>query len=182
MTITITEALAEIKTLNKRIEKKRQFVLTFLSRPDAIRDPLEKDGGSAHFIKCERQSIADLESRIVALRRGIKAANAAEVVTIGGTSRSISDWLVWRRDVAPEHQDFLRDMRTKIDTVREQAKRQGAAVVQSGATPERPTDIVVNIDERALAEESESLETTLGTLDGALSLKNATVFIETDAT
>jgi hypothetical protein len=39
-------------------------------------------------------------------------------------------------------------------------------------------DIVVNVDEQKLAEDSERMEEVLGTLDGLLSLKNATVTIE----
>lgn len=46
MALTITEALAEIKTVGKRVEKKREFIKAFLARQDGVKDPLEKDGGS----------------------------------------------------------------------------------------------------------------------------------------
>lgn len=85
--ITITEALAEIKTIGKRIEKKREFIGGFLARQDGVRDPLEKDGGSAKAIAGERQSVNDLEDRIVALRRGIQRANDETSVTINGITR-----------------------------------------------------------------------------------------------
>jgi len=39
-------------------------------------------------------------------------------------------------------------------------------------------DIIVNVSEKGLADEAEALETTLATLDGQLSLKNATVTVE----
>ncbi len=39
------------------------------------------------------------------------------------------------------------------------------------------TDLLVNIDETALAREIEQFEDTFGQLDGQLSLKNATVTI-----
>ena len=55
MPITITEALAEIKTVGKRVEKKREFIKSFLARQDGIKDPLEKDGGSYQAIARERQ-------------------------------------------------------------------------------------------------------------------------------
>lgn len=42
----------------------------------------------------------------------------------------------------------------------------------------KPTDIVVNVDEQQLAKDIERLEETLGTLDGVLSLKNATVMLD----
>ena len=41
-------------------------------------------------------------------------------------------------------------------------------------------DVVINLDEKALADELEGIETTLGTLDGQLSLKNATTVITVD--
>ena len=40
MPLTITEALAEIKTIGKRVEAKRTFINGILWRPEAIRDPL----------------------------------------------------------------------------------------------------------------------------------------------
>ncbi len=178
MPLTITEALAEIKTIGKRLEKKRATVLQFLGRQDGIRDPLDKDGGSLVFIQQERQAIADLGTRIVNLRRGIQYANDANSVTINGVTKSISEWLTWRRDVAPGMQAFLSQMRQTVNGYRAQAQKQGSVLVASGATAERPTDFIINISEQDLAKEIEALEETLGTLDGQLSLKNATVIIQ----
>lgn len=177
--ITITEAIAEIKTIGKRIEKKREFITTYLSRQEGVKDPLEKQGGSFENIKQEIQAIMDLENRVVALRRGIQKANDATTVTIGERSRSISDWLVWRREAAPMHQQFLNGIRHTLNQVRTDAARKNVAVVsatiENGA---KPTDFIVNIDEQRLSAEIEDFETTLGKLDGILSLKNATVFIK----
>lgn len=178
MSITITEALAEIKTISSRLEKKRQSVRTYLARQEAARDPLEKDGGSAKFIAEERQAIGDLEERVIELRRGIQRANDATMVSIGGKSRSISEWLTWRRDVAPGQRQFLANIRDSITAIRAQAQKQGGSVIAAGVDGEtKPQDIIVNVDERSVASEIEVLETTLGQLDGQLSLKNATVTI-----
>lgn len=54
---TITEALAEIPTIEKRIEKKSEFILNYLYRQSAVRDPHEKDGGSSTLIHRELQAI-----------------------------------------------------------------------------------------------------------------------------
>lgn len=180
MGITITEALAEIKTVGKRIEKKRAFIANFLARQDGVRDPLEKDGGSALVIERERQAIGDLEQRLVDLRRGIQHANDGTPVTVNGQTRSISEWLTWRRDVAPGQRAWLNSTAETLRSLRETAKRQGAAVVSAVAiTAEtKPNDIVVNVDEGALAADIEKLEDTLGQLDGQLSLKNATITIQ----
>lgn len=180
MGLTITEALAEIKTINKRIEKKREFVLHYLYRQEGLKDPLEKDGGSVDVIARERQGIADLEARIVTLRRGIQRANDTTMVTINGMSNTIGDWLTWRRDVAPNMQGFMSMIRQRLAMMRDQAKRGGSAVIQQNVvSPDtKPTDYIVNVDEADLAKEIEALEDTLGQLDGQLSLKNATIMIE----
>ena len=175
MAITITEALADIKTTAKRIEKKREFILNFLARPDGIKDPLEKDGGSVESIKREEQAIGDLERRIVELRRGIQRANDATIVTVGSVGKSISEWLTWKRDVAPKRKEFLAKVRQTLSQIRESSRRQGHNVVPAGATVEKPQDVLVNISEGDLAAEIERLESTLGDLDGQLSLKNSTV-------
>jgi len=179
--MTITEALAEIKTIGKRIEKKREFVLGFLYRQEGLKDPLERDGGSVEAIRRERQAIADLETRIVTLRRGIASANETTDITISGLTHSIADWLTWRRDVAPEHQRFLGGIRMRLSQMRETAKRGGSAVLSAQATVQtadtKPSDFLINVDEAELAREIESIEETLGVLDGQLSLRNATVMI-----
>lgn len=180
MGITITEALAEIKTIGKRLESKRGAIGPYLVRQDGVRDPLEKEGGSTKFIAQERQAIGDLEDRIIALRRGIQAANDATTVTINGNARSISEWLTWRRDVAPGQKAFLTGIRNALNNVRNKARQEGVALISASATTAeiKPTDLVVSIDEAALNAEIEGIEDTLGQLDGQLSLKNATVTIK----
>lgn len=180
MGITITEALAEIKTVGKRVETKRGFIFGYLGRQDGVRDPLEKDGGSAKVIEQERQAIGDLEKRLIALRRGIQRANDETALAINGTTRSISEWLTWRRDVAPGQKQLLSGLQAGINNLRQQAKQHGAALISASASTAAtaPTDIIVNVDERKISEEAEALEDTLGQLDGQLSLKNATVTIK----
>ena len=177
--ITITEALAEIKTVQKRIDKKTEFIMNFLYRQDGIKDPLDRSGGSIKAIEQERQAIGDLHKRMMTLRQGINAANDATTVTINGKVMSISEWLTWRRDVAPSQQNFLINLRARLNQMRADAKKTGVAIVTASATTgaERPTDFIVNIDEELLAKETEDLEEILGQLDGQLSLKNATIAI-----
>lgn len=69
--LTLTEALAELKTIDKRIVTKQNNILTYAARQDLIKDPLEKDGGSVKFVKEEKQGMNDLETRKVAIRRAI---------------------------------------------------------------------------------------------------------------
>src|SRR3990167_9133141 len=179
--MTITEALAEIKTTGKRIAKKREAVACYIARQDNLKDPLANDGGSVEFIKRERQAIGDLENRIVELRAKIAAANARTGVTVEGETRSVADWLTYRREVAPGQQQFLNNLRGGLDGLRKQVAAKGLGLVNATATVNtaevKPTDVWVNISEKGLAEEIEHLETVLGGLDGQLSITNATTTI-----
>jgi len=175
--ITITEALAELKTIDKRIEKKREFVLTYLLRQEMFKDPLEKEGGSVSAIRRELQAVGDLEERKVAIRRAVQKANELTTVTIGRFTRSVADWLVWRRDVSPGQSQLLTVLRTRIDGARREAIQRGGNL-SAGGDGARSGDVIVNVNEQELARDIETLEEILGTLDGQLSLKNATTVID----
>jgi len=90
---TITEALAEIPTITKRIQKKQEFILNYLYRSSSVRDPHEKDGGAQLLISREIQAINDLQYRIVSIRAAIQEANRNNTITIGNTTKTIADWL-----------------------------------------------------------------------------------------
>jgi hypothetical protein len=175
MKLTITEALAEIKTITKRLEKKRQFVASYLLRAEAAKDPLEKDGGTPLVLARESQAIVDLETRIVAIRTGIQQANHRIAVTVSGQTKMLAEWLTWRKEVAPGRQSFLDLQRRTIVANRQNFQK------QLNANPDDiglKMGIAVQVDEGALAKDAETIETILGALDGQLSLKNATEFIE----
>ncbi len=177
-TMTITEALAELKTINSRLAKKRSYVLLYLHRVEALKDPLATSGGSPEIIKRERQAIGDLEQRAVNVRIAIQRANARTMITIQGETKSIVEWLTWRRDVAPGQKQFLGELRAKIEGVRKLAQQRGVSIRAEETAGAKPEDIIVNISETQLAADIEALEVKLGTLDGQLSLKNATVNVE----
>jgi hypothetical protein len=178
MTTTITEALAELKLIKSKIEKKTGFIVQYLGRQEGAKDPLEKQGGCAKAIAEEMQAIGDLHERFVNIRSAIAARNAAVNVTIGTTSRSVADWLVWRRDVAPLVKGLQKGLQDKINQIRNGAKAQGWSVVKAGEPTAQPTDVIIEIDEKALAERSEATQEVLDTLDGKLSLHNATQTVE----
>lgn len=176
---TITEGLAELKTLRKRIDKKRESLGPYLARAEAVRDPLEKQGGSEKHIKAERQAVNDLELHYVELRRKIAVANDNTAVTSCGVTLSISEWLIWRREIAPQRRSWLDGMMNGIKQLRAKTQQRGNSMISATAisADTKPDDIVVNIDEVALNKEREELEEILGILDGQLSLKNATTEI-----
>src|SRR5262245_27349575 len=143
-----------------------------------MKDPLLSEGGSPEVVRREIQAIRDLRERTVAIRRAIAEANAREVVVIDGAERTIADWLVWRREVAPKLQALYGTIAQGINGVRQEAMRKGSQVVAANAPEIKPNDVIVNVSEGELARQIEALETTLGVLDGVLSLKNATITIE----
>ena len=171
---TITETLAEIKTLSKRLKKMRAFVLEYIVRDDKLKDPLLDDGGSKEIIKQKLQAITDIEKRMVRLRSAINKSNKDTTLTVAGVTQSVSDWLIWRREVEPDYRKFLVAMNSRIQVERENR----AYSMRSKDTD--ASDLVVNVNEKELGTEAEQLEEILGTLDGQLSLLNATTNLEVE--
>lgn len=180
--MTITEALAEVKTINKRLDKKRTGIIQYLVRDSRLKDPLEKDGGSLEFIRKERQAIADLERRLVTIRTQIMASNLNTKITVHGREDTVANWMAWRREVADGQRTFSAQMNNRVLTERARladagrnVRGVGVAVVGDGV---QPVEVVVNANEKDLLAEQETQEQILGDLDGALSLLNATTTIE----
>lgn len=176
-TMTITEALAELKTLAKRLEKKRQGIAPYLFRQEGLKDPIKDEGGSVGFVTRERQAIGDLERRVVNIRTAIQLVNLTTPMTVLVMTQTIQEWLNWRKEVAPIRQQFLAGLMQSVLQARKMAQQKGFNVKPADTEKPEPMDILVNLDEQELMRDIETLETILGTLDGQLSLKNATVMI-----
>jgi hypothetical protein len=181
-TMTVTEALAEIKTLGKRIQKRRENVLPYLWRQEFVADPMAKNDvrTSTEFIRRELQGAKDLEERLVNLRVAIQAHNQVTQITVDGETRSVAGWLTWRKEVLPGVETFLGVLRKRLDQMRADASQKHVGVVnvsQSVGGQAAYNDVVVNLDEGDLARQVEHLELVKGTLDGQLSLVNATTTI-----
>ena len=126
------------------------------------------------MIRRELQGIADLEQRLIDIRSGIARSNAVTKITIGDTTRTVTDWLTWRREIAEGQRSRMNNMAGALRQLRAKAQQTNGKV---GENVDGPTDWVININERQLADQIEALETTLGSLDGQLSLRNATTTI-----
>jgi hypothetical protein len=181
--LTVTEALAEVKTIGKRLEKKKQAVLANVARDGRMLDPLGKDGGSEKFVAQERQAIRDLEDRLIRIRTQIQLVNLNTPLTVGKRRMSVAEWLTYRREVAEQQQAFysgigqaIRAVRTKYEQPNFNVSSRNAAINQTGDA--KPIEVALHLDEKTLISEQEELETLLGTLDGQLSLLNATTTIE----
>lgn len=164
--MTITEALAEIKTLGKRINQKVQFITNNAGRPSVVLDPLEKDGGSEKRVREEVQAHGDLVSRIEWIRVRIQEANQKNTITLEGITKSVAGWLAWRKECAPLSKSLLQSMAQTLKSGREQLRNK--------TTEAGPVSLVAHYSEDEIAKSLETIEKILGSLDGKLSLFNAT--------
>jgi hypothetical protein len=181
-TYTMTEALAELKTLSKRLEKKREFVLRNVARNSAVIDPHIKAGGMVEVVGRELQAINDLETRVIRIRSAIMSCNLTNTLTVEGITRSVADWLNWRRYVAASQQALrtrlvatVEDMRSKI--MRNEPQRAVHAASAADSADPMKQDMIVSFDEVKLAKDIEQHENIMGALDGRLSVYNATTSI-----
>jgi len=170
--ITVTEALAEIKTIGKRLNKKRDNVMRHVCFPDVMKDPLENEEGSTEFVRKERQGISDLEHRIIKIRCAIQRSNLDNTLVICGAEYTVAEWLNWRREIATNVGALLDQINQAIDAAR---KKFGG---KTDGADGKEISIQVNVSESELATEIERHQEILGTLDGRLSLYNATTNIE----
>lgn len=183
--MAITEALQEIKTVNSRIAKKRDAVLKYVVRDSRIRDPFASEGGSEEWVRRERQGLKDLEDRIVAIRVHIQISNLSGQVKVQGVSKSVAQWLAWRREVAQGQKQFLGTIAQSIQITRQNIQSKGGKIVAAALASatvnlekDAPVEVIVTVNEMENLEEIEALEQVLGELDGKLSLFNATTVID----
>lgn len=172
--MTITEALAEIRTLNKRIEKKIELISARVGMQGHIKDPFEAEGGTLEANKREMQSIHDLQSRLVAIRSAIHEANTKAVLKIHNLEYTLAQWLVWKREVLPAQKKLITGVSRNINRFVQQVQSQGLTI-----NPDADSDKQVRLtyDVAALEKEADELEQIEGVLDGKLSLLNATTTI-----
>lgn len=172
--ITITEALAEIKLLDKKIAKKRDFVRDNCLYAVHMPDPFERDGGRKAVINRELQAIGDLWRRQIRLRAGIARINNEEKITIDETTMTITGWLTWRREIATTEINFYSSISSSVlSTLKQKAERPEARQLEeSGKFEFVKWDSAV--DANALRMVAEGKQTMLDELDGKLSMKNAT--------
>lgn len=170
--MTITEALAELHVIDKRLAAKREFVRANSMLDVRIKDPF---GDTSAEITKFLQAITDLELRRINIRTAIASANAETEITVGGETRFVSEWLVWKREVGPKRLSWLKQVAGDMARARKELQQQLTRDLPDGM-PKPGLD--AKIDEKWLGNQIENLEEQLERLDGQLSLKNATTFVE----
>lgn len=175
-TMTITEALAEIKLIDNKLKAHQEFILQHLYRNKALVDPLAEEGGSNEAVDSALQAMGDLRTRKVSIRAAINAANQVNTITCDGITHTIEEWLIWRRLVYPEAYNAMNAIIRAIHQGRTIASRAGdrltAAQVQSA------DDIIVHLKEKEFVAATQAVQETYDRLDGLLSLKNAQITVD----
>lgn len=175
--MTVTEALAEIKLIEKKIAKKEETVRAHLSRYENTPDPFQSvSGGSKAAVQAEVQSVKDLREKLVRIRGAIATANIENTVTVGEATRNIYDWLTWKREIANKERDFYQAIHTtlklQLDT---NAQRPNVYKDETGVV--QVAKLIPNVDYAEFLTRHQKLTDMIETVDGKLSLKNATILI-----
>lgn len=165
-TITITEALAELRTIAKRIAAKEEFIGGNIGRHSMAVDPHEGDGGSPKLVAEAMQARRDLCDRVVAIRTAIQKKNLSVVLSVAGQEQTVAEWLAWRRDVDSMDRNFLTKTARTISQTRQRIRNEIPEGMEA--------DLLPHLNEKELAEAIEHHETVVGELDGQLTLSNST--------
>lgn len=174
---TITEALSELKLIEKKIAKKQETILANTIRAEHVKDPFESEGGGEKYINAELQSVKDLRNRFVKIRAAIAKANAETFITIGTISKSVAEWLIYKREISTGEGKFHQELYNKTKGMLDSAIARPQAFTNAENKPDI-VRLVSNVNIASLLKENEEIADALEKLDGQLSLKNATVVIE----
>lgn len=173
--MTITEALAEIKLIDNKIEKKQEFVYGNLFRAKHLPDPL---GDTTAKVVAEVQATVDLRKRRVKIRKAIAQANLTTEITIGNITRTIFEWLTWKREVVQNELGFIRAIHTKTKAAIDAVTKAPKFYKDEATQENKILEIIPSLDYSLFVTAEQETQEALDKLDGLLSLKNATVMIE----
>lgn len=176
--MTITEALAEVKLITKKINNKFAFVTANFARSSALKDPFEKDGGAAQVIGAEWQAIADLQKRLTAIRSQIQKSNLENAVEIEGHTATVAEWLAWRKEVATSQRQMLQDLNNRVNVSRTNFQNTMQKSKEQNPNSFVDQELVFHLNPKQLAERLQKHDDIMAKLDGRLSAHNAVTTIE----
>jgi len=178
-TLSISEALAEIKLIDKKVAKKREDIFTHSTRFEHITDPFEKEvGGSFGHLQRELQAIEDLLARRIKIRELISKANLENTVTVEHKTMNICSWLTWKREISAAHKKHLCDLKNLVERRLSENITRPQLLKKDDNTDPILTKLISNLEISKLQKGIEELMTIEERLDGILSMKNAQITIE----
>lgn len=175
--LTITEALSELNLIKKKVDNKRKVVAGSLIKAKHEKDAFENVGGIKQYITSELQSIDDLESRYLRIKGSIAKANIENSISINGFTKTIHDWLNWKRDLSDTQKKFVFNLysfpKGELDKLSKQPQ-----IYLDDNKEKHLVEFEATIDYPSFLKKSEELNDTFDRLDGQLSLKNATIVVD----
>jgi hypothetical protein len=175
--ITITEALAETKLIKNKIAKKKEYIGQNLGRLDNSPDLLESLGGSEKAMAAELQAISDLRTRLVTIRTAIQKANLENCITVKNKTMTIAEWISWKREVLIEQLPYVQEMQNGIRNFRHQNETNPRCIKDEKTGEVKVLKLLMHVNAVEIMKEAELLGEIRDTLDGQLSLKNATITV-----
>ena len=152
----IIEALKEIKLIEKKIEENGKLVFKYSSQPDNIKLPFETEEQQKKEIRNLDQSTKDLIENMIILNKRISITNLKVQVEINGETRSIQEWILYRRKIYTLYMNFYENMKVGRFTV------------------EKDVKINTFFDERSKVDSIRRIEDTYHHIDRRLEVINAT--------
>lgn len=172
--MTITEALAEIKLIGKKLDSKGDTILKNLTRFEHMPDVL---GDSKSVLAQEMQSMSDLWARHIKIRSAISKANLTETIKINDDEMTISEWITWKREISAKELNMCTNIRNKLKMETDRAASNPQAYKDADQNNQF-FKLICNLSYHQYVERSQYIQERLDKLDGLLSLKNATTIVE----
>ena len=134
-TMTVHQALAELKTMDSRIDKAisaEPFVFANKHSNQKVEGmPIQE---KVEIIKSQFQRVQDLITRRDAIKRAVVLSNANTQVVIGGKNYTVAEAI----EIHTQGMEFRRDFRNKIS--RDYARAKDTAIANNGETLEKRAD------------------------------------------
>ena len=201
MKYSITRALTEVKTLEKRFYGSVDDLhLVAVKHGLILRRPYSsiKQEDFEKKAKAGNQSVKDIEERISTIKKKIAEINSTTTVTIGSRSMTIQEALIEKSTLLPlkkarltRYKRLLADARNQFDAagmeneekIQKNIQDRKDVITEKQAREEiESTRKVEMVDPLNLADEIKKLEEEItefeGNIDFALSEVNSTTFIE----
>lgn len=151
--ISVTRALAEVKSLNDRIEKATRQA-TFISVTVGGKVPNGSDlQATTNILKANLQSVKDLIARRQAVKAAIVRSNATTKVTVNGVTMTVAE--------AIERKGSIDKERALLAVLTQQLNQARTAVERNNVTMQAKLDEMIKAlagkDRKATEEEVESI-------------------------
>lgn len=133
-TMTVHKALAELKTLENRIEKEMKNVLTITTNKSSN---TKIDGMTLteykKDVKAKWQSANDLVKRMNAIKCAVTQSNATTEVVIAGETYTVAEAIAFKNFIIPIKQKMLNKLTTEYNLAKSRLERENGYSLEERA-------------------------------------------------